>query len=530
MSNTLRTKRLGAFLALITAFAIAFATLVVPAAFAQSAADVEVGNINENQKGSLTVHKYVAPTFAGKADGTEQLNAPQEAERKISGAQFSVTKVDLDLTKAANWSELEGLKVVGDNVQKADGSRLDTATTLTQTTDAGVTKFNELAVGVYLVREIDPLPAGVTKAVEPFFVTIPYANPSAPNAQDGWLYDLHVYPKNEVTKKLDKVAGDNTNTTKLGTDIDWKLTVPVPAVNNAITKFEVTDTLQEGTVVSQQNDAVVTLDGDRLTAGQDLTGPHHYKVSGQGTKNFKIEFTNAGLNKLNAKKGKNLNIQFFATVNSLEANKVINNNFNVAYEVSSKPFNPGEPLDPQTPPGSDPNYPQDPTPPPTIPPFTPDPGATPPTAYFGDYKLHKVSTEGKVNLKDAKFSVFKTLEDANADREPVLTDQTSNDAGIVDIQDLYRGKDAAARKSYWVKETSAPAGFKLNSEPFEIIITQDTGGQGGDREVPNEPYGPGDLPNLPLTGAAGKVLLTMAGAAIVLIAFGTVIVTRRRKA
>lgn len=69
-----------------------------------------------------------------------------------------------------------------------------------QKTDAtGVTTFNQLEVGLYLVVETTK-PAAVTEAVEPFLVSVPMTKVGESGKDDPtqWLYDIHVYPKNST--------------------------------------------------------------------------------------------------------------------------------------------------------------------------------------------------------------------------------------------------------------------------------------------------------------------------------------------
>ena len=90
-----------------------------------------------------------------------------------------------------------------------------------QKTDAtGVTTFNQLEVGLYLVVETTK-PAAVTEEVEPFLVSVPMTRvgEDGKTAPTEWLYDIHVYPKNSTQtgtiylKKQGLVGGgaiDNT--------------------------------------------------------------------------------------------------------------------------------------------------------------------------------------------------------------------------------------------------------------------------------------------------------------------------------
>ncbi|MDE6186404.1 MAG: SpaH/EbpB family LPXTG-anchored major pilin, partial [Lachnospiraceae bacterium] len=89
-------------------------------------------------------------------------------------------------------------------------------TAQTATTDEnGAASFGNLDLGIYLVVETNS-PASVYKAADPFLVAVPMTA----NGTE-WLYDVHVYPKNEVGSsgeislyKVGKISG-TTQTTPL---------------------------------------------------------------------------------------------------------------------------------------------------------------------------------------------------------------------------------------------------------------------------------------------------------------------------
>ena len=101
-----------------------------------------------------------------------------------------------------------------------------------QKTDAtGVTTFNQLEVGLYLVVETTK-PAAVTEEVEPFLVSVPMTKVGESGKDDPtqWLYDIHVYPKNSTQtgticlKKQGLVGGGAIdNTPKDLNDVQFRL-------------------------------------------------------------------------------------------------------------------------------------------------------------------------------------------------------------------------------------------------------------------------------------------------------------------
>ena len=177
--------------------------------------------INPDQKGSITIYKYLHEgTIQGDAGTGEKQNIPNGTEPaedvgftiyqvknaaelqeyydgKTSGSAPKASEYfdkDNDEVKAEYKKTIEGVADVG----------------VEQKTDAnGMVQFTDLPVGLYLVVETSK-PATVTKAVEPFLVSIPMTRVTEyPNAQKQWLYDVVVYPKNSTHKgsiTLEKVG------------------------------------------------------------------------------------------------------------------------------------------------------------------------------------------------------------------------------------------------------------------------------------------------------------------------------------
>lgn len=507
----------------------AVASLIAVAGVAANpavAAEPSVGNINaQATDGEIIIHKLEAPEWSTEKPTGEALTIPNShTNKKIEGVTFKVFKVDgIDLTKSTDWEKLKGLKYTDGafacdpQAQNAKCSTEGLTKGAQQgqdllTNSDGEAKATGLPVGLYLVEET-AAPNKVTKMASPFLVTIPFPNATAADAVNGWLYKVNVYPKNDVSN-LTKTVGDATATVdkngKIGTDIEWVIGATVPEGKD-LTGFRVKDVLDPKVKFNADLDPKVTVDGTSLEKDT------HYTITDPGTAEggtVVFTFTKAGVAELNKKKGKKVEVTFYTTVvKELADNKVENKNATVGFANN---------------PGDDPDYNDIPvTPPP--PPGTPDPEPVP-TAFFGDFKLKKVSNDGTTTLKGATFELYPTCQDATAGTKKIGT-VVSDDNGIVALNDLYRGKTDDATKTYCLKETVAPAGFKLNETPKEITITKTSGTEAnGDDTFENTPYKPGDVPDLPLTGAAGKLLLTVGGAAILFFAVGTLFVTRRKNA
>ena len=224
-------------------------------------------------------------------------------------AAGSNTKTDevIDLSKADGWSKIKDLKNLETTTDISTLVKPDAATGTTgetQTvpstvkfvkdtkytcttgedgsckvgTTSGAAATATLPMGLYYIEETDISKAqidfgtstnhnwknvSITKKVAPFFITTPLPNSdTATQKQKPWLYDVHVYPKNdtnlEVPTKTGSVnrqdlVGDTTvkegtsNKTIEGTRITWTVSIPLtaPSDGKKYTKIGFVDRLNE---------------------------------------------------------------------------------------------------------------------------------------------------------------------------------------------------------------------------------------------------------------------------------------------
>ena len=152
--------------------------------------------IDKNATGSITIHKYETETKGDNGDGTD-LGGNAPTADGLEGVTFTIYQVmDADEVVAyyngTNTDAVDVSNYVTDGAIKSGYTAADT-----QTTDEnGVAKFEDLAVGMYVVIET-AYPDKVTTPSEPFLVSIPMTNPSNETA---WMYDVHVYPKNSTSE------------------------------------------------------------------------------------------------------------------------------------------------------------------------------------------------------------------------------------------------------------------------------------------------------------------------------------------
>ena len=196
--------------------------------------------IDTGKKGSITIHKYLMegdlPT-EGSNYGEKLTKAPTaEAAKDVGFSIYQVMNAK-ELVAYYNGKDNTEPKASDYTIDAADKTKVKKDSTVysrycdEQKTDAnGVTTFDQLEVGLYLVVETTK-PAAVTKAVDPFLVSVPMTRvgKDGQTAPTEWLYDIHVYPKNSTQtgtiylKKQGLVGGAAYNTPTDLNGVQFKL-------------------------------------------------------------------------------------------------------------------------------------------------------------------------------------------------------------------------------------------------------------------------------------------------------------------
>ena len=154
--------------------------------------------IDESKSGTVTIHKYTSGNGMGSVgNGTEADpgDFPTGAE-PLKGAGFTLYKVvnkeDMEVYYNTNPTNLPA---VGEYVEAGSikpGVALETIAE--QKTDKnGTATFSGLELGFYVVIETT-VPDAVTTPMKPFLLSVPMTTTDGSD----WLYDIHVYPKNET--------------------------------------------------------------------------------------------------------------------------------------------------------------------------------------------------------------------------------------------------------------------------------------------------------------------------------------------
>ncbi|MDR1805549.1 MAG: SpaH/EbpB family LPXTG-anchored major pilin [Clostridium sp.] len=231
--------------------------------------------------GSLTIHKYVMPdtSFAGAPyDGTvvPPESLPETAV-PLNGVEFKLYKLTIPaggtVPSDAVFPDPGYLfeSYLNPLVLRSDGidyplSFVTSVTTAggTAGNPLGVATASNLAQGFYLV--VEQPNEKVVNPCAPFVLAVPMTNADG----DGWIQDVHVYPKNEdvsLHKQNNKTVVD------LGDTVTWTVTSSVPTDVAAFSKFDIVDPLDEAldfNLTALPNSAILKLEG--LQAESDASG------------------------------------------------------------------------------------------------------------------------------------------------------------------------------------------------------------------------------------------------------------------
>lgn len=266
--------------AVSAAFAVALSTGAFGMAIneAPQAAAQSVSTIDDTQQLNLNLHKRIGAETDQQATGEVMENVPGTA---VEGVEYTLELVR-PLNTAADWQAAAGITNASEATAWEGEGAIPARTAVTN--DAGLANFTNLPKGLYKVSETAvPENSGLVPG-QPFLVYLPMTNPD----NNGWIYDVHAYPKNsEVT--IEKTVEDIN--AQAGQDYTYTITTGVPS--GTLTKYNVQDELHEALDAAGAEITVAIQDGATLTAGT------HYNVSITG-QNILVEFTQAGFDAIEA--------------------------------------------------------------------------------------------------------------------------------------------------------------------------------------------------------------------------------------
>ncbi len=481
--------------------------------------ELSYGNIDQNATGSIIVHKHL------NGDGTQGTpdGSGTEGDKPVQNVTFAAYPItSLDLSKASDWETLSNLTVPDNACANPTSPTLpnqvlgNSAGSATTAADGSAT-ISGLNVAAYLVCETEA-PANIVQKAKPFVVTIPYPN-TADGEEGNWLYNVNVYPKNEEVSISKTVENQSEYGYGLGSVVSFPVTTTIPTLDETayFKYFQIKDSMDNRFGEVEVNS--VTLGDSALVENTD------YTVKTDGNQ-LTVAFTKEGLIKLKNNVGAELKVVFQGKVTSVGDGNIKN----TAQLLTDTEYST--------------------TPPPDDPPDTPDEPENPPTTpevvtHWGDVKVLKVDADdNKTGLAGATFQVYAAQDPYATDCSNAVktgsplsvngTDTfTSDSDGVVEIAGLYVSdsendpKDATQR-CYVLVETAAPAGFVVpsnNETPLTVKIGQTATGS-WDATIANSKQ---TVPGLPLTGAQGKLLMTLGGIVLLLVAGGSVMVVRSRR-
>ena len=440
------------------------------------------GQSGAPETGSLTLHKYAGPQ-GNTAPGGESQTITDKAP--VQGVTFTVYKVaetsfNIHTATAAQWDALADAipTCPAEGAPTLPGFTLGGGVAMDETDANGMTT-KTLDLGAYVVCETGA-PAYVTTKASPFVVPIPM-----PNGDKGWNYNVHAYPKNEITGDGSKVLTDVTTTTAT-----WTITSPVlgsSGLASNATSWSVTDTPGAGLAfqvpfTGSWSAFYTDKDGDAVTLATGVTGT-------------------LADNKASA------TFDFTWDLGDYPAGT----QFGIVLTTDVK----GELL-PDT--GTAVNH----------------AGEWSDNAYFGNIIINKVAAGTEKPLAGAEFAVYADACPAAETATPVSTGTTDVNGNITFGPYLLMTQDEDGKwvgddKTFCVVETKAPAGHVLPEGAAAYKpITLEWGSPTHAKVTWTQPNTPATGPELPITGANGTMLMTVGGVALIAVAGGLYMVNRRK--
>ena len=488
--------------------------------------------------GTLTIHKYLMdnvenaerPNNGHEAGTNGNPHVPSTA-KPLNGITFKVYKIEIPVTGAdAGKVPVDGDYVLDnlDNTTKLTSGGVvfnvtlaDTLVTSGGTAEAplGIAKSIDLDQGYYLV--VEQANAAVAAPAAPFVVAIPMTNPVG----DGWIKDVHVYPKNE-----DITADKEPDVTsvEVGDTVTWDITTSIPADIAEAKKYDIVDKLDSALDYKANSVVVTGLQNKGDTTGTTLTETTHWIATfDSATNTVRVSFTEAGLKEL--AKYKFVSISFDTIVNEQILDKIdytVSNKATVEFTNRND-----EEIDRETPETQ---------------------------IHTGAIKVDKTDANTGKMLVGAEFQIASSEANARAGRylrktaagvivdygepgydaaSPWIATTTQDTTETTKAYALFEGladyeEDAAGNKtynSYWLVETKAPNGYNLLSDPIRVDFTAENSTKDTSYTVTVAIKNTTDF-TLPQTGGIGMILFVIGGIVSVGIAVILIITGRKKNA
>ncbi|MGV9181994.1 SpaH/EbpB family LPXTG-anchored major pilin [Arcanobacterium canis] len=547
--------------------------------------------IKADAKTQLSIHKYMGVPATNAKYGTGKIYDAVKDLPPLKNVKFQIRRVEgINLATNEGWKTAKDLQNQAITLNAKNKVTVGTKEYALGSAHSGVTDHSGVAtitvdngVGLYLVTEDLAGSSNIQDnngkhyqntqitGIAPFLVTLPMTDP---DARHSWMYDVHVYPKNqydEISKKVfdGNVGKEGQDTYKIGQEATYQLESTIWAFDQNqdqhvdhkdLTYYLIKDQLPKETKYKSSQLSIVRDD----KSVQNLEADKDYKVFGAeatASNPLSFSFTQEGLDKLAKNSGAKVRTEIRVVIEKMPKD---GNVLNEASFVPNGRFWTDRGYQPPTP-GGLPSLQQgenQPTPEGTsqyreIP-------SNKVLSRFGDILIEKVSDEGKP-LPGAKFAVYRAVNNndghgftcKNVDfktAKAIATSDASTADGYTSIKGLqlsnwYNGEtvnDTLKYHSYCLVETKAPEGFQLLAEPVEFDLTvpgmtenlseafakanrdkDPKDNKGGNIQIVNMPDNLGN--RLPLTGGMGVAVISVFGILLVGGGVGYYVYSNRRK-
>lgn len=398
---------------------------------------LEIRDVNENVKSTSSYSAYKLISYdasynfsSKKFDYTNMALTPAYRDKIITALGLSTSASDHDIEFAISNLKSDGLATLANTLKKDIGNL-----NYDKKTDTGVFSFNSSELGYYLVLETNSASNDGTLISKPILVNVP-DNPFYYGTCGFTQYVTVKTSKASITKKI---VGNDSNgnpilvdssTAAVGDRIDYQSLSDIPAYSsnsNNIT-YCVTDTFSPGLTFVPGSVVVKIRDTSNLdTVLQSSYYDLNNSPSGGAT--FQIKLKDDSKIRELGNAGSKLLVTYSATLNN---NAITGSTGNPnSIKLTCNTYN------------------------------TPDDTVI---TYTSKLVITKVdNNKNPIKLKGAVFELY-----MGTDNPKLIDTQTTVDGGTATFTKLQQG-------SYILKETKAPDGYNLLSDPITFTVSAKNG-------------------------------------------------------
>lgn len=176
---------------------------------------------------SITVTKYASTNGSSSGNNATGENGytpdPSSGYTPLKGATFKLFKIanEDDVMNYYNGSNTTTYSPTKFSYSESGNSTYD-GTIITDikegtTNEYGVYKFDNLSIGIYILKEVTAPSQIVAPLADPCLISIPMVNTatSSNNSNAKWMYDVYVYPKNHESSGTVELIKQDQNNHKL---------------------------------------------------------------------------------------------------------------------------------------------------------------------------------------------------------------------------------------------------------------------------------------------------------------------------